>query len=55
MATHNAGAIVHVDVCGGLPALVAALLLASRPGPLTLLPGLPAAWPRGAGSTGADV
>ena len=45
VATHNAGAIFNVDVCGGLPALVAALLLASSPGHLTLLPALPAAWP----------
>ena len=47
MPTHNAGAIFNVDIAGGFPALVAALLLASRPGHLTLLPALPAAWPRG--------
>ena len=45
--THNAGAIFNVDIAGGFPALVAALLLASCPGHLTLLPALPTAWPRG--------
>jgi alpha-L-fucosidase 2 len=47
VATHNAGEIFNVDICGGLPALVAAMLLGSTPGHLTLLPALPAAWPTG--------
>jgi len=51
VATHNRGAIFNVDICGGFPALVAAMLLRStlRPGPrIDLLPALPAAWPTGA-------
>jgi hypothetical protein len=51
--THNRGAIFNVDICGGLPAVVASMLVSSRqarpgkPGRLHLLPAVPAAWPAG--------
>jgi alpha-L-fucosidase 2 len=57
VSTHNADALFNVDICGGFPALVVAMLLGAGPahepgaprGPerLRLLPALPAAWPRG--------
>ena len=45
--THDEGAIFNVDAAGGLPALIAEMLLQSRPGELRVLPALPAAWPAG--------
>jgi alpha-L-fucosidase 2 len=45
--THNRGALFNVDIAGGLPAVVTAMLLRSAHGRLDLLPALPAAWPRG--------
>lgn len=45
--THDAGAVFNVDASGGLPALVAAMLLGSTGDDLTALPALPGAWPRG--------
>ncbi|GGL02115.1 glycosyl hydrolase family 95 catalytic domain-containing protein [Mangrovihabitans endophyticus] len=45
--THNRGAIFNVDIAGGLPAVVAAMLVRCAHGRLDLLPALPAAWPRG--------
>ncbi len=45
--THNRDAIFNVDIAGGLPAVVAAMLLRSAHGRLDLLPAVPAAWPRG--------
>ncbi|MEV6345156.1 glycoside hydrolase N-terminal domain-containing protein [Actinoplanes sp. NPDC051851] len=51
--THNRDHMFNVDLAGGYPALVAAMLLASRDvGPdgvarIGLLPALPAAWPSG--------
>jgi len=45
--THDEGAIFNVDAAGGLPALLAAMLVQSTPGELLLLPALPAAWPGG--------
>ncbi|QTE30966.1 glycosyl hydrolase family 95 catalytic domain-containing protein [Pengzhenrongella sicca] len=45
--THDAGQIFNLDASGGLPALVAAMLLGSTGDGLTVLPALPAAWPRG--------
>ena len=47
ISLHDAGAIFNVDASGGLPALVAAMLIGSRPGSVTLLPALPDAWPAG--------
>ncbi|KUL30553.1 glycosyl hydrolase family 95 catalytic domain-containing protein [Actinoplanes awajinensis] len=51
--THNRDHMFNVDLAGGLPALVAAMLLASRDvlpdgvARLRLLPALPAEWPTG--------
>ena len=44
---HDAGRIFNLDASGGLPGLVAAMLLGSDERSLTVLPALPAAWPRG--------
>lgn len=45
---HDAGRIFNLDASGGLPGLVAAMLLGSTEESLTVLPALPAAWPSGA-------
>jgi alpha-L-fucosidase 2 len=45
--THDAGSIFNLDPSGGLPALVAAMLLNSGVGTLTFLPALPEEWERG--------
>ncbi|GAA3343807.1 glycoside hydrolase N-terminal domain-containing protein [Amorphoplanes nipponensis] len=45
--THNRDALFNVDIAGGLPAVVAAMLVRSAHGRLDLLPALPRAWPRG--------
>ncbi|MEV7225710.1 glycoside hydrolase N-terminal domain-containing protein [Polymorphospora sp. NPDC051019] len=45
--THNRDALFNVDIAGGLPAVVAAMLVRGAHGRLDLLPALPAAWPRG--------
>jgi alpha-L-fucosidase 2 len=42
--THDAGRIFNLDPSGGLPALVAAMLLASDRESVTLLPALPHEW-----------
>ncbi|WP_103338508.1 glycosyl hydrolase family 95 catalytic domain-containing protein [Amycolatopsis sp. CA-126428] len=47
VSTHDAGELFNVDACGGLPALVSAMLLQSSPGCLRVLPALPGAWRRG--------
>lgn len=47
VSTHNAGEIFNVDICGGFPALVVAMLLSSARGRVDLLPALPETWPRG--------
>ncbi|MBG0827949.1 glycoside hydrolase N-terminal domain-containing protein [Planomonospora sp. ID67723] len=52
VSTHNRDAIFNVDVCGGLPALVAAMLVRSSLPPsgygrVDLLPARPRAWPSG--------
>ncbi|KQQ00538.1 MULTISPECIES: glycosyl hydrolase family 95 catalytic domain-containing protein [unclassified Rathayibacter] len=44
---HDAGRIFNLDASGGLPGLVAAMLLGSTEDSLTVLPALPAAWQRG--------
>lgn len=46
--THDAGVIFNVDACGGLPAVVAAMLVGSTRRRIDLLPALPASWPAGA-------
>jgi hypothetical protein len=45
--THDGGRIFNLDASGGLPALVAAMLLGSTLDTLTVLPALPAEWERG--------
>jgi alpha-L-fucosidase 2 len=45
--THNRDSVFNVDIAGGLPAVVAAMLVRSAHGRLDLLPALPGAWPRG--------
>ncbi len=47
VSTHNRDAIFNVDLCGGLPAVVAAMLLQGGEGRVELLPALPGAWPSG--------
>ena len=43
VSTHNAGAIFNTDICGGLPALVVAMLVRGGESTVGLLPALPAA------------
>jgi hypothetical protein len=50
--THDAGAIFNLDASGGLPALVAAMLLGSTVDSLTVLPALPDAWAASGSVTG---
>lgn len=45
--THDAGTIFNLDASGGLPGLVASMLLGSSTDSLSVLPALPAAWPSG--------
>jgi hypothetical protein len=45
--THNAGALFNVDIAGGFPALVVAMLVQARDNEIRLLPALPAQWPSG--------
>jgi alpha-L-fucosidase 2 len=47
VSTHNAGAIFNTDVCGGLPAVVVAMLVRARGERVDLLPARPSAWPAG--------
>ncbi|AAZ55649.1 conserved hypothetical protein [Thermobifida fusca YX] len=47
VSTHNRRALFNTDICGGFPAVVAAMLLRSREGRCDLLPALPPAWPEG--------
>jgi hypothetical protein len=45
--THEPGEIFNVDACGGLPALMLAMVVQSEKGKVKLLPALPARWRRG--------
>ena len=45
--THNRGSLFNVDIGGGFPAVVAAMLARSSEGRLDLLPALPRAWSSG--------
>ncbi|WP_304452260.1 glycoside hydrolase family 95-like protein [Nocardiopsis sp. YSL2] len=47
VSTHNRGALFNVDIGGGLPAVVAAMLVRSTEGRVDLLPALPRVWPTG--------
>src|SRR5690606_2424373 len=44
---HDAGRIFNLDASGGLPAVVAAMLLSSTVNSLTVLPALPDGWAAG--------
>lgn len=45
--THDVGAIFNVDIAGGLPALVCAMLANSSGNEVRVLPALPVDWPTG--------
>ena len=45
--THNAGALFNVDIAGGFPALVVAMLVQARDKVIRLLPAVPRQWPSG--------
>ncbi len=47
VSTHNPHELFNTDICGGLPAVVLAMLVDSRPGHVELLPALPQEWPTG--------
>ncbi|MBC8132372.1 MAG: hypothetical protein H7X95_05270, partial [Deltaproteobacteria bacterium] len=47
VTTHDPGQLFNVDLCGGFPALIAKLLVDSRPGHIEIFPALPPAWPKG--------
>jgi hypothetical protein len=47
VATHNIDAIFNVDICGGLPALLVAMLVAGGDDAVDLLPAQPADWTEG--------
>jgi hypothetical protein len=44
---HDPGEIFNADICGGLPAVVAEMLIQSSMYEINLLPVLPAQWPEG--------
>lgn len=48
MTTHDAGAIFNADASGGLPAIVAEMLVQTTPAEVRLLPALPTSWTSGA-------
>jgi hypothetical protein len=47
VSTHNPDSIFNVDICGGMPAVIIKMLIASEPGAIELLPALPKQWPSG--------
>lgn len=47
VSTHNPDSIFNVDICGGLPAVIIKMLVASQPGKIKLLPALPDQWSSG--------
>lgn len=47
VSTHNPDSIFNVDICGGMPAVIIKMLVASEPGAIKLLPALPKQWPSG--------
>ncbi|MFJ4223484.1 glycosyl hydrolase family 95 catalytic domain-containing protein [Microbacterium sp. NPDC089695] len=46
--THDVGAIFNVDIAGGFPAVINAMLVGSSVGSIDLLPALPSRWGSGA-------
>lgn len=53
--THDVGAIFNVDIAGGLPAVVHAMLVRSGLGTLDLVPALPERWAATGGITGVHA
>ncbi|MCS5713132.1 hypothetical protein NVV95_01055 [Herbiconiux sp. CPCC 205716] len=47
ISRHDQGSIFNIDACGGLPALVAEMLLSTSRESVRLLPALPEQWPTG--------
>jgi alpha-L-fucosidase 2 len=47
VTTHNIGDLLNVDIGGGLPALIAEILVQSSPGLVALLPAIPRRWRSG--------
>jgi hypothetical protein len=47
VSTHNPDSIFNVDICGGMPAVIIKMLVASEVGKISLLPALPEQWPSG--------
>ena len=47
VSTHNPDSIFNVDICGGMPAVIIKMLVASEAGKISLLPALPEQWPSG--------
>lgn len=47
VSTHNPNEIFNTDICGGLPAVILAMLVDSGPGRIDLIPALPEQWPSG--------
>ncbi|MCU1584227.1 MAG: hypothetical protein JWM49_783 [Microbacteriaceae bacterium] len=47
VSTHDAGSIFNLDASGGLPSVIAEMLVQIDPGEIRVLPALPAAWPEG--------
>jgi hypothetical protein len=48
MTSHNPASLFNTDIAGGIPQLEIRMLVDLEPGEITLLPALPAQWPRGA-------
>jgi hypothetical protein len=44
---HNHRSLFNMDICGGMPAVIIKMLVASEPGRIQLLPAVPQAWPAG--------
>ena len=44
---HNPGSLFNMDLSGGFPAVIIKMLAYSEPGFISLLPALPAEWPKG--------
>ena len=55
VSTHNPDSIFNVDICGGMPAVIIKMLVASRRGKIELLPALPDQWPSGSIAAGLDL
>jgi hypothetical protein len=47
VTAHNVRSIFNIDLAGGLPGTILAMLVQSQPGRIDLLPALPKEWPTG--------